>query len=64
MWKRFFTKWKLWGDAFAGIDDLQGDQLMRLEQRVRRLEQEKAKVTGPGSEIERELSLDGLNTRS
>ncbi|NTA13971.1 hypothetical protein [Agrobacterium tumefaciens] len=67
MWNSFLAKWKTWGEAFAGIDDLQGDQLIRLEERVRRLEQEMANVAGPGgpgSEIERELSLDRLNTRS
>lgn len=63
MWKRILAKWKLSADAFAGIDDLQGDQLLKLEERVRRLEREVATITASGrtgSEIERELSLDSL----
>ena len=38
MFKRFLEKWKIWEQAFLGIDDIQGDQSMRLEARVQSLE--------------------------
>ncbi|CUX71860.1 conserved hypothetical protein [Agrobacterium sp. NCPPB 925] len=63
MWNRILAKLKLWSEALLGIDDLQGDQLAGLQQRVRRLEQEMEKVlppatAGDASKIERKLSLD------
>ncbi|EHJ95127.1 hypothetical protein A6U97_22845 [Agrobacterium tumefaciens] len=38
MLKHFLEKWRLWEEAFLGIDDLQGDYLLSLEERVARLE--------------------------
>ncbi|CVI21633.1 conserved hypothetical protein [Agrobacterium fabacearum CFBP 5771] len=38
MLKHFLQKWRLWEEAFLGIDDLQGDYLFSLENRVARLE--------------------------
>lgn len=38
MLKHFLEKWRLWEEAFLGIDDLQGDYLFSLEKRVARLE--------------------------
>lgn len=38
MLKHFLEKWRLWEEAFLGIDDLQGDYLFSLENRVARLE--------------------------
>lgn len=39
---RLLAKWRLWLEPLAGIDDPQGDYLLRLESRVRRLEGEVA----------------------
>ena len=39
---RLLAKWRLWLEALAGLDDPQGDYLLRLEDRVRRLEGEVA----------------------
>jgi hypothetical protein len=38
MFKHFKEKWRLWEEAFLGMDDLQGDHLLSLEKRVARLE--------------------------
>jgi hypothetical protein len=38
MLKHFLEKWRLWEEAFLGIDDLQWDYLISLEKRVARLE--------------------------
>ncbi|WP_247643669.1 hypothetical protein [Agrobacterium tumefaciens] len=38
MLKHFLEKWRLWEEAFLGIDDLQGDYLFSLENRVAQLE--------------------------
>lgn len=48
--RRLLAEIKLWSEAFFGIDDLQGDQVLRLEERVRRLEQVVASATGVGSD--------------
>jgi hypothetical protein len=41
MLKRWFAKWKVWAQALdEGIDDPRGDYLLRLEDRVARLEDE------------------------
>lgn len=64
MLKRFLAKWRLWEQALEGMDDLHGDQLMNLEQRVVSLEKELALLKErrfPDSPIERLLSLDKLN---
>lgn len=44
MLKRLREKWRLWEDAFLGIDDLQGDHLSDLEARLVRLEDEVAGI--------------------
>lgn len=38
MLKHFLEKWRLWEEALLGIDDLQGDYLFSLENRVAQLE--------------------------
>lgn len=40
MWKRLLEKWRLVAEAIDGMDDPQGDYLIALEKRVRRLESE------------------------
>lgn len=40
MRKLLQEKWRRWADAFASIDDPQGEYLDMLENRVRRLEAE------------------------
>ena len=40
MWKRLLEKWRLAAEAIDGMDDPQGEFLLALEQRVRRLEGE------------------------
>jgi hypothetical protein len=51
MLQRLLAKWRLWEEALVGIDDPHGDYLLRLEDRVRRLEGE---VDG----LRRHLSTD------
>lgn len=61
MLKRFLEKWRIWEEALTGIDDLQGDQLLSLEQRVRHIEQQLAQLQPKRrseTEIEQLLSLD------
>lgn len=38
MLQRLMAKWRLWEGALAGIDDPQGEYLLSLDERVRRLE--------------------------
>ena len=38
MLQRLLARWWLWGEALAGMDDPQGEYLLSLEERVRRLE--------------------------
>ncbi len=67
MFKRLLAKWKIWEQALDGIDDLRGDHLVHLENRVLRLEREMTKLLDcrhRESEIEEELSLDNLRTGS
>jgi hypothetical protein len=40
MLQRLLARWRLWEDAFAGMDDPQGEHLLLLKGRVRRLEAE------------------------
>jgi hypothetical protein len=40
MLKQWAEKWDLWARNLAGVDDLQGEYLFRLEERVQRLEEE------------------------
>lgn len=61
MLKRFLAKWRIWEKALTGIDDLHGDQLRSLEQRVRDIEQQLAQLQPKRrseAEIEQLLSLD------
>lgn len=43
---RVSRKLHLWGQAMAGMDDPLGDYLLRLEERVRRLEGEVQQLRG------------------
>ncbi len=38
MLQRLLARWRPWAEALAGIDDPQGEFLLGLEERVRRLE--------------------------
>jgi hypothetical protein len=38
MLQRLMAKWRLWEEALAGMDDPQGEYLLNLDERVRRLE--------------------------
>jgi hypothetical protein len=38
MLQRLMAKWRLWEEALAGMDDPQGEYLLSLDERVRRLE--------------------------
>ncbi len=51
MLKRFLKKWQIWEQAFLGVDDLQGDYLTALENRLARLETE---VAGLSAQTEQE----------
>lgn len=44
--QRLSAKLRLWGGALAGMDDPLGDYLLRLEERVRRLEGEVQQLRG------------------
>lgn len=60
MLKRFLAKWRIWEGALTGIDDLHGDQLLSLEQRVLHIEKQLAhlQLKPSGADIEQLLSLD------
>ena len=38
MLQRLLARWRLWEEALAGLDDPQGEYLLNLDKRVRRLE--------------------------
>lgn len=38
MLQRLLARWRPWAEALAGMDDPQGEYLLSLEERVRRLE--------------------------
>jgi hypothetical protein len=38
MLQRLLARWRLWEEAVAGLDDPQGEYLLDLDERVRRLE--------------------------
>lgn len=38
MLQQLLARWRLWEEALAGMDDPQGEYLLNLEERVRRLE--------------------------
>jgi hypothetical protein len=38
MLQRLMARWRLWEEALAGMDDPQGEYLLNLDERVRRLE--------------------------
>lgn len=47
MVQRLLAKWRLWEEALAGMDDLQGEYLRNLDERLRRLEAKVAQLRGP-----------------
>jgi hypothetical protein len=51
MLQRLLARWRLWEEALAGLDDLRGDYLLNLEERVCRLE-------GEVEHLRRPLSAD------
>ena len=51
MWKRLLEKWRFVAEAIDGMDDPQGEYLVALEKRVRRIEGE---VEG----LRKRLSID------
>ncbi|MGO4853693.1 hypothetical protein [Phaeovulum sp. W22_SRMD_FR3] len=56
MLKQWAATWDLWAKNLAGFDDLQGEHLLRLEQRVRRLEEE---LSAPSTQRPSEPDPDG-----
>jgi hypothetical protein len=50
MLQGLLAKWRLWEGAFVGFDDPQGEYLLDLEERVRRLEGEVGRLRGPRSQ--------------
>ena len=53
MLQRLLARWRLWEEALAGMDDPQGEYLLSLEERVRRLE-------GEVENLRRPLSADAV----
>lgn len=51
MLQRLLARWRLWEQALVGIDDPQGEYLLSLEGRIRRLE-------GDVEHLRRPLSAD------
>lgn len=52
MLKQLRKKWRLWENAFLGINDLHGDYLIGLEKRLTRLETAVAELrNAPREEI-------------
>jgi len=47
MLQRLFAKWRIWGAALAGMDDPQGEYLLNVDERVRRLEAEVEQLRRP-----------------
>lgn len=47
MLQRLMAKWRLWEEALAGMDDPQGEYLLNLDERVRRLEAKVEQLHGP-----------------
>lgn len=47
MLQRLLARWRLWVEALAGMDDPQGEYLLNLEERVRRLETEVEQLRRP-----------------
>jgi len=47
MLQRLMEKWRLWEEALAGMDDPQGEYLLNLDERVRRLEAKVEQLRGP-----------------
>lgn len=50
MLQRLLDKWRRWEGAFVGFDDPQGEYLLDLEERVRRLEGEVEQLRRPRSQ--------------
>ncbi len=40
MLQRWLVRWRIWKEALAEMDDLEGKYLLALDERVRRLEDE------------------------
>ena len=53
MLQRLLARWRLWEETLAGMDDPQGEYLLSLEERVRRLE-------GEVENLRRPLSADAV----
>ena len=53
MLQQLLARWRLWEEALAGMDDPQGEYLLSLEERVRRLE-------GEVENLRRPLSADAV----
>ena len=49
MMRRLSGKWRLWGEALAGMHDPLGEYLLKLEERVGRLEGEMELLRKPPS---------------
>ena len=47
MLQRLSGKWRLWGEALAGMDDPLGEYLLELEERLGRLEGEMEQLRQP-----------------
>jgi hypothetical protein len=47
MLQRLLARWRLWEEALAGMDDPQGEYLLSLEERVRRLEGDVENLRSP-----------------
>jgi hypothetical protein len=47
MLQRLLARWPLWEEALEGIDDPQGEYLLNLGKRVRRLEAEVERLRAP-----------------
>lgn len=49
MMRRLSGKWRLWGEALAGMDDPLGEYLLELDERLGRLEGEMERLRNPAS---------------
>ena len=47
MLQRLLASWRLWEEALAGLDDPQGEYLLNLDERVRRLEAKVEQLRSP-----------------
>ena len=49
MLQRWLARWHLWKEALAGMDDPQGESLLNLDDRVRRVEAKVEQLRKPSS---------------